>query len=656
MAEGGRDEKTSGSTPFVFISYASQDAAVANAIVENLEQQGLQCWLAPRDVRPGAQYADAIVGAINEAKAVVLLLSQNAVASSHVGREVERAASKHKPIISFRIDAATLSRALEYFLSESQWIDVSAIGMPAALAKLAETVGQRSGQSVAAQPAVSGRPFLRTGGRSKLIAGAAALIVGIAAVLGVRFWSQNHDTVPARVAGAITDKSIAVLPFVDLSEKHDQEYFADGMAEETLNQLTKIPGLKVIGRTSSFQFKGKAEDLRKLGEALGAAFILEGSVRRAGDRIRVTTQLISAADGAHRWSETYERSVVDVLTIQTEIALSIGRALKLEVAELPRLDSQLSPSRREAYDVYLRGEHALDRGDQRGFEEAVAGFRSALQRDPTFADAAEALSSALENLVEWHFVEPQSGSQQVREAALLALKLNPRSAGAHAVLGGNITVYDWDWVRADQELNVALALSPKEPDVASFAAMHSVAVGKWERALQLLDAAITDDPLNPGLLNPQSMTLARLGRWSEAEEVARRILEISPTSSWNRYWLSVILLMQGKSEEALREAKQETAAVYRLAAIGMACHAVGRHAESDAALHELEASQLLGSPMRIAEVYAVRGDPTKAMDWLEKAYSAKDSSLYYIKGHPPFRSLEGDPRYKAFLRKMNLPE
>jgi tetratricopeptide (TPR) repeat protein len=330
--------------------------------------------------------------------------------------------------------------------------------------------------------------------------------------------------------------------------------------------------------------------------------------------------------------------------------------LQLEVTDSAASDSALSPSRREAYDIYLRGEHALDRGDQHGFEEAVVSFRSALQHDPTFADAAEALSSALESLVEWHFVEPRSGSQQVREAAQLALRLNPRSAGAHAVLGGNITVYDWDWPRAEQELNAALALSAKDADVATFAAMHSVAVGEWDRALQLLDTAISDDPLNPELLNAQSMTLARLGRWSEAEDVARRILEISSTSSWNRYWLSVVLLMQGKSEDALQEAKQETATVYRLAAIGMACDALGRHAESDAALRELEAGQLLGRHMRIAEVYAVRGDLAEAMEWLEKAYDAKDASLYYLKGHPPFRNLVSDPRYKAFLRKMNLPE
>jgi hypothetical protein len=274
MAEGG-GEKASGSTPPVFISYASQDAAITNSIVEHLEQHGLRCWLAPRDVKPGTQYADAIVGAINEARAVVLLLSQNAVASSHVGREVERAASKHKPIIAFRIDVATLSRALEYFLSESQWIDVPAIGMRAALAKLAEVVGQRSGQSIAAQPAVPERPLLRTRGKAKVIAAAVALCLGVAAVIGVRFWSQSHKAAPP-AALAITDKSIAVLPFADMSEKHDQEYFADGMAEEILNLLVKIPELRVIGRTSSFSFTGKQADLPSIGRGPGSHVLGRG--------------------------------------------------------------------------------------------------------------------------------------------------------------------------------------------------------------------------------------------------------------------------------------------------------------------------------------------------------------------------------------------
>jgi len=264
----------------VFVSYASADAAVANAIVETLERRGLRCWIAPRDVKPGGQYADAIVGAINDAMAVVLVLSSSAVASSHVSREVERAASKHKPIIAFRIDVASLSRSLEYFLGESQWIDVPAQGMPAALAKLETAIGQESSRGNAADRTDASAPAQGAAGRAKLVSIAALVIgVGVAAAVGVHFWWSSSHKAAQPAAVVISDKSIAVLPFVDMSEKHDQEYFGDGMAEEILDLLAKIPGLTVIGRTSSFQFKGKNEDLRSIGTKLNAAYVLEGSVR-----------------------------------------------------------------------------------------------------------------------------------------------------------------------------------------------------------------------------------------------------------------------------------------------------------------------------------------------------------------------------------------
>jgi TolB-like protein len=318
----------------VFISYASADAGVANAMVETLERSGLRCWIAPRDVRPGAQYADAIVEAINDARAVVLVLSSSAVASSHVSREVERAASKHKPIIGFRIDAAPLSRSLEYFLGESHWINVAALGMPAALAKLEEAVGKESSRDNAADGTTNApKPAKRADGRAKLVTVAALVIgVGIAAAVGVHFWwsSSRNAAQPATVA--ISDKSIAVLPFVDMSEKHDQEYFGDGMAEEILDLLAKIPGLTVIGRTSSFQFKGKNEDLRSIGTKLNAAYVLEGSVRNSGDQVRITAQLINTRTGAHEWSDTYDRHIGDVLKLQDAIAAVVVRELQLTVA------------------------------------------------------------------------------------------------------------------------------------------------------------------------------------------------------------------------------------------------------------------------------------------------------------------------------------
>src|ERR1700722_9599089 len=261
----------------LFVSYASSDATAANAVVESLERSGLRCWIAPRNVRPGAQYADAIVAAINDAKAVVLVLSSSAVGSSHVSREVERAASKHKPIIAFRIDAAPLSRSLEYFLSESQWISVSALGMSAALAKLEEAIEQGSSHGYGADRTPAPKPVRSAAGRAKLpTAAALAIGLGVAVAAGVRFWWSSSHKAAQLAAVGIRDKSIAVLPFADMSEKHDQEYFGDGMAEEILDLLAKIPNLKVIGRTSSFQFKGKNEDLRAIGEKLKAVYVVEG--------------------------------------------------------------------------------------------------------------------------------------------------------------------------------------------------------------------------------------------------------------------------------------------------------------------------------------------------------------------------------------------
>src|SRR5450631_4233211 len=262
----------------VFLSYASADAVVANQVCEYLESHGVPCWMAPRDVKPGAQYADAIVRAINDAKALVLVLSQSAVASLHVGKEVERASSKRKQVIALKIDAAALTPALEYFLSESQWIDVLALGMPGALVRLAEAVGQGVGASNAnsvsggegarGRSAVSRAVGTANAAKKVVVAAAVVIVLGLAGTLAIHFWPAKHPEAQAPAVAAISDKSIAVLPFADMSERHDQEYFADGMAEEVLDRLTQVPGLKVVGRASSFTFRDKNSDPARIGATL----------------------------------------------------------------------------------------------------------------------------------------------------------------------------------------------------------------------------------------------------------------------------------------------------------------------------------------------------------------------------------------------------
>jgi TolB-like protein len=645
-----------------FVSYASQDTAVANSIVENLEQHGSKCWIAPRDVTPGSQYADEIVGAINDAKVVVLVLSEHAVASPHVGREIERAASKRRRIIVLRTDAAPLTRSFEYFLSDSQWIDIAALGVPAALTKLTQAVGQRLAPASWVSPGF-GTDVRDPADRNRkpshltikrLIAAAVFLVVA-AVVVGVmaRYWPSKQGDSQAPVV--ISDKSIAVLPFVDMSEKKDQEYFADGMAEEIIDLLVKIPGLKVISRTSSFQFKGKTEDLRNIGTQLGVAYVLEGSVRKSGDRLRVTAQLIDSRDGTHLFSQIYDRDLSDVLKMQDEIAANLVRALQIEVSAAGGLTvSRPALRNTEAYTLYLQGLHSFELFDRQGLEQALGDFQRALELDPSFAAAAGMQGAVYGILGTYGFVAPSVAFEKARDAEELALKLDPKYATAHSGLG-YLHRADWDWPAADRECQLALALAPRDPTVLYLAAQQSLIMGRWDDALKLINGSLALDPLNSNGYAVLAFVQLHRGQLQEAEAASRRALAISPTLTYAHSRLGEVLLAHGDTEAALAEMLKESNEASRLRGSAMAYFAMGRKTDSDSALAQLLERQS-NHPFRIAQVYAFRGEPDQAVKWLDRAYLQKDSDLVNIKVDPSIRKLEGDPRYKAFLKKMNLPE
>ena len=479
----------------VFISYASQDAVLAQKVCSVLEAAGFPCWIAPRNVVPGTLYAEGIVRAIDESSILVLILSAQSVASAHVGKELERATSKRHPIVALRTDTAPLTSAFEYFLNESQWIEGR--GSDAAIAQLVGAVGQHLAPGAATSPT---KPQKTSAVHRKAVTPRqawviAAVVVAIALaggyfLVGKGLRSKQEATPNTAV---ISDKSIAVLPFTDMSEKKDQEYFADGMAEEIIDLLVKIPGLKVISRTSSFQFKGKTEDLRSIATQLGVAYVLEGSVRKSGDHLRVTAQLIDARDGAHLWSQTYDRDLSDVLKMQDEIALALVRALQIEVGA----DVVSRPALRntEAYTVYLQGRHAVDRFDQQGFEQAVSDFQRAIELDPTSAPAEASLGDAYFGLGNYGFMPPAVAFEKARLATERALKLDPNFAFAHAQLGDIHRAYDWDWKAADRELKIALSLAPNDGDILFIAAVQSLGMGRCDAALTQINAAIARDPL-----------------------------------------------------------------------------------------------------------------------------------------------------------------
>ena len=639
----------------VFVSYASHDLAVAQKACAALESAGFLCWIAPRNVVPGTIYADGIVHAIDESSILVLILSEQAVASAHVGREIERAVSKRHPVVALRIDAAPLTPAFEYFLNQSQWIEGG--GSEAAIAQLVSAVEQHLAPGSANSPAQTNQAsavHLKAAAPRRTW-GIAGVVVAVALAGGYfvvdKAWHSKHA--PTVSTAVISDKSIAVLPFADMSEKKDQEYFADGMAEEIIDLLVKLPGLKVISRTSSFQFKGKTEDLRSIATQLGVAYVLEGSVRKSGDHLRVTAQLIKAQDGTHLWSQTYDRDLSDVLKLQDEIAIALVRALQIEVGtgffSRPALRST------EAYTLYLQGQHAKDRFDQPGMEQAISDFERVLELDPSFAPAELWLGNAYFTLGLYGFMPPAMAFEKARQASERALKLDPNLAMAHAQLGDIHRVYDWNWPAADRELKQALALAPADGNILFYASGLSLSTGRWDEAVKQVNAAIARDPLSQPAYGNLSFIQSRRGRLEEAEAAARRALEINPTAPFGHTILGIMLLDRSQPDAALTEFSKETVDAARLGGSAMAYFALGSKADSDAALAQMIKGQA-NRPFLIARVYGFRGEADDALKWLERAYAEKDSVLSLIKGDSAFKKIEGDARYKAFLKKMNLPE
>ncbi len=418
MAEGDGEERTAGAagaTRAVFVSYASQDAAIATTVVEALERSGAACWIAPRDVTPGAFYADEIVHAIDAAKAIVLILSGNAADSQHVLREVERAASKRHAVISLRVDRTPLPAGLEYFLNTSQWLDASGGDIARSMSKLIAAV-RIAIQAPVVTPEVAPTPRAPAPSSSAWSSKRTAIIVASLIGLAIggfaveRLWVSNRGAAPSSVptaavpvpapapaAPTIPEKSVAVLPFVDMSEKKDQEYFSDGLSEELIDMLTRIPDLRVPARTSSFYFKGKQVTIAEIAKALGVAHVLEGSVRESGDTVRVTAQLIRVDNGYHLGSQTYDRKLDDIFKVQDEIAGNVVSALKGSLAD-SGASKVTTPANSDAYTLYLQG-RAINgiASNKQQFDRAAEYMRKAIKADPTFAKAWAWLANVLAN-------------------------------------------------------------------------------------------------------------------------------------------------------------------------------------------------------------------------------------------------------------------
>jgi len=487
----------------------------------------------------------------------------------------------------------------------------------------------------------------------KLAIPAVLLIVVAIAITGYYWRVRTKLKAPSS-----DNSSIAVLPFVDLSSGKDQEYFSDGLTEELITNLAKIRGLKVVARSSAFQFKGKNEDLRSVGLKLGVATVLEGSVRKDGDHIRITAELIKADDGFQLWSETYDRDISHIFAAQDEIARAVSGALQLRLLSgnnaAPPGGSRTTNS--QAYEAYLQGQYFIARGqDKKDLEKALSYADQAIKLDAGYAPAWAQRAQALETLASVALIENADGFRRARESAEKAIALDPNLATGYMALGLVQINHDWDWEGADESLKKAGMLEPGSATVLGNRAYLARNLGQLEMAIDLRRAAIALDPLRANFHLALGYELFLLGRFDEAKAALQRAQELNPQLSSLHLTRGAILLLEGHQLEALGEMEKETGEWEKLSGESMAYYALQRREDSDHALNNLIATHQNDCAYQIAELYAYRQETEKAFKWLDRAFQQRDPGAPELKSNPLMRSLRGDPRYVELLKKMRLP-
>jgi len=462
--------------------------------------------------------------------------------------------------------------------------------------------------------------------------------------------------------------SIAVLPFVNMSRDEENEYFADGLSEELLNLLAKIRGLRVASRTSAFSFKGKDVDIPSVAQKLNVATVLEGSVRKSGKRVRITAQLIEVASDSHLWSETYDRELDDIFAVQDDIAQSVVKELRTALMGAPDESAATAAvaavrkaatgrgANAEAFQRYLQGRFYGERMTQADTDRGVALLKEAIAIEPGFALAWAELSRILQLQAGYGFAQINEGYAEARAAALEALRIAPDLPEGLVELGRISQSYDWDWAGADASFKRALAVAPGDSNVVRASAGLARILGRFEEGFALMAQSIALDPLSAAARRQIAMMLLSSGRLDEAAANFEAAIDISHKGGTVRAFLAITRLWQGRQDDAIAIAADETHAVFRYLASAVIHHDLGAVAQCEAALEALTREFAWTAAYQIAEVHAYRGDADKAFAWLEQAYAQKDPGTLFVATDPFFQGMRNDPRWDPFVERLGLAE
>jgi TolB-like protein/Tfp pilus assembly protein PilF len=473
------------------------------------------------------------------------------------------------------------------------------------------------------------------------------------------FWRYQHASNTTTVAAltspsmpaaaAVDDHSIAVLPFVNMSSDKEQEYFSDGLSEELLNLLAQVPQLRVIARTSSFSFKGKEVDVATIAKTLNVANVLEGSVRKSGDTIRITAQLIRAADSSHLWSQTYDRQMTDVFKVQDEIAAAVVDELKIKLLKAAPKRPVTDP---QAYALFLQGREVMRQFNPEAIGKAIALYKQALSIDPTYAPAWDGLADGYYNEVDLGVASVDQALPLAREAIDKALGNDPGYAPAYARAALIEGAVEGDLAAAARHLEQGLALDPANLDLIGVAIKIARRLGRPQQTLDFAEYVVARDPVNVYGHEQVAICYQYAGRLDDALAAYRTGLKLNPGSAAQHSQIGDVLMAKGDAKAALAEYQQEPVESFRLLGSSAAYHALGRMAESDAVLDEVIRKYERTMPTNIAWVFAFRGEGDRTFEWLDKAVEFRDIALGTIPFDPWWRIMHTDPRWLPLLRRM----
>ena len=670
----------------VFLSYASQDAEAARRIGEGLRAAGIEVWLDQSELRGGDAWDQKIRRQIKDCGLFIPVISAHTQVRTegyfrlewHLADQRKLLMTKNRLfLVPVCIDDTPDSDAeVPDSFTVVQWTRLPRGETPPAFAErvsallspeLSKTSTEVRSQPVSAAPdmATKPRPTATTPSRAQRL----ALPIAAVAVIAVGYlgWQQFRVRQPEVIATvtaasavapattrAAAEQSVAVLPFVNESSDKEQEYFADGLTDTMIDLLSKVSDLRVPARSSSFFFKGKNEELSAIAAKLHVTHVLEGTVRRAGNRLRVSAELIRADTGYHAWSETYDRDAKDIFRVQDEISAAVVAALKLKLVAAGTNTKVRGTTNPEAYNQFLIGNHYMfEFGSADNKRRAGEALRKALALDPAYANASAELVLAEAYLAD--LTGDAAGLKRALDAAERLPLAHPDHELSYQIRAVTRENWQWDWAGAQADYDKALALDPTDVVTYYDESIQLVGLGRFREAIAPAQKAITLDGLNLSYLATLADVQMALRDYAAAEQTANRMAEIDPRSELTASNLSTLRLLQGRYAESLAQCPKISDERTRLSCVAYAQHSLGHRAVADQALSDLLKTGTGGNLTNLAGVYAWFGNADQAFAWFDKALAAREGGASQILADRTLDWLHKDPRWRALLKKLNLP-